>query len=796
MLRNYLNITLRNFLKNRAFTLINISGLVLGIATCVLISLFVLHELSYDNFHDKSERVFRLTEILHLPKEDRPQAVTSPPMAPALKTNFPEVENTVRLSGSSRIVSVADKKFYDTQVWYADSTFFDIFSFPMLRGNPAEALVEPYSIVLTEKAAKRYFGDADALGKEMSLSDSIPLRVTGLIADIPSNSHIQFDVLLSRSTISDMNNYEVEDNWFNNGTYTYILLPEGYDHKNLEAKFPAFLEKHLGEVRREYGLWYDLVLEPLSQIHLNPLGSGEMRAGGNIRYIYTFSTVAILVLLIACANYINLSTAKSMNRAKELGMRKVMGAHRKQLITQLLGESFFTAIIAFTIAVALVMAMLPSFNLLTGKTLSITYLLTSNVLFTMFAIFSLVGILAGLYPAILMSSYMPARIIKGLARQSKENVTLRKVLVVFQFAMSVTLIAGTTLIFRQIEFLQSRDLGLHKDQIVQLGLSAGVQGKYELIQNELRKVPGVLSSTASNFGFVFDAPNLAVLPEGAQETEVTSEATYGVDFDFLNTFDIQLVAGRDFSKAFATDNSEAFILNEAAVKAFNWATPENAIGKKLDWGLGKEGRVIGVVKNFNFESLHQPIRPLIIHIHPLWYSNISVKIASNNMEETLAALEKTWKSLDLDGPFEYSFMDQDFKRQYEAEQRTRTIIGTLTFLAILIACLGLFGLAAFTAEQRAKEIGIRKVLGAEILNIVRLLSIDFIKPIVVAIAIAIPTAWYATDRWLNGFAYKVELSWWIFAFAGGSAILIAFFTVSFHSIKAAITNPVDSLRNE
>ncbi|AYB35053.1 ABC transporter permease [Chryseolinea soli] len=795
MFRNYLKVTFRTLLKSKAFSFINILGLTIGISTCILITLYVLDELSYDRFHAKAGRIFRLTELLHLPREVRPQTVTSPPMGPALLQNFPEVQKIVRLNKSSRQLAYGDAKFPDTHIWYADSALFQIFTFPMIKGNPDKALTEPYSVVLTEKAAKRYFGNTDPLGKTMALSDTITLTVTGLIADVPVNSHIQFDVLMSRSTITAMSN-QPEDNWFNNGYYTYLLLPDGYDHKQLEAKFPAFLEKQMAEEKKNSGMWYDFVLQPLPSIHLHSTTPYDMGPNGNIKYVYIFSIIAILVLLIACANYVNLATARSVNRAKELGMRKVIGARRGQLIVQLLGESFLLTCIAFILAMAIVIAALPPFNTLTGKTMSVWILLRPEVITTVIVIFLLIGILAGAYPALLMSSFSPIKTMKNYARQGKESNLLRKGLVVFQFSMSIMLIAGTILIFRQVEFMQTQNLGIDKEQTLQLSMRSSIQSKYKLISEEMAKAPGVLNTTVTSFTFSDDMSNIAMLPEGAQDNEITSEATISVDADFIPNFRIPVLAGRNFSRDIATDETEAFIVNESAVKQFNWGSPEGAIGKKIDWGLGKKGKVIGVVKDFNFSSLHLKIEPLIIHIVPDWYSYITLKIKGDDVPATVSRIEHQWKQLGLDSPFRYTFMDQDFQKLYQAEQQTQTIIGCLASLAIFIASLGLFGLAAFMAEQRTKEIGVRKVLGATVTSIIALLSKDFLKLIAFAIVIAVPVAWYAAGQWLNSFAYRIEISWWIFAIAGLASIAIALITVSFQSIRAAVANPVNSLRNE
>jgi putative ABC transport system permease protein len=795
MLKNYLKVAIRTFIKNRSFSLINIAGLAIGIATCLLISLYVLDELSFDRFHANADRIYRVTELLHLPSEIRHQSVTSPPMAPALQRNFPQIEKSVRMSYSSRTISYKENKFYDTRLMYADSALLQVFSFPMIQGNPDKALTEPYSIVLTEKAAKKYFGNEDPLNKIMALSDTLTLTVTGVIKDIPSNSHIQFDAAMSRSTITRMTNNRPEDNWFNNGYQSFILLSESASIHDIEAKVPAFLDKEMGADRKN-GIWYDFDFQPLTSIHLHSTALFDMSPTGNIKYIYTFTVTAILVLLIACANYINLSTAKSVGRAKELGMRKVIGAKKKQLIAQLLGESSLITLLAFVVAVAAVSAALPSFNTLTGKTLSVEVLGRLDVLTIIVGIFLSISLLAGGYPAWVMSSVAPLRAMKDYGRRGNTGAYVRKGLVVFQFTMSIILISSTIVIFRQMDFMRSQNLGFNKEQIMQVDLPYRLNKKATTVKDELARIPNVISASVSNFSFNDNVSNIALLPEGASENEITSEATISIDQDFIDNMGITLIAGRNFEKGSVADDTSAFIINEAAVKRFNWGTPETALGKTIDWGLGKKGMVIGVVRNFNYISLHNSIDPLIIHIMPDWYNTISLRIAGENIPAVISEVEKKWKQLDPEGSFSYTFMDQDFEKLYRAEDQTRTIVGLLASLAIFIACLGLFGLAAFIAEQRTKEIGIRKVLGANVTGIIALMSKDFLKLIAVAFVIAVPIAWYAGSEWLTGFAYRTEITWTIFAIAGLSATAVALFTVSFQSVKASLMNPVKALRTE
>lgn len=795
MIMNYLKVAIRTFIKSKSFSFINIAGLSIGISTCILITLFVLDEISFDRFHDKADRIYRLTELLHLPAENRHQTVTSPPMAPALQRTFPEVLKTTRLNYSSRTISYKDNKFFDTQILYADSTFLQIFSFPVIEGSANKALTEPYSVVLTESAAKKYFGSEDPLNKIMALSDTLSLTVTAVIKDVPTNSHFTFDAVMSRSTITRMNNNAPEDNWFNNGYYSYILLPEGYDIHELEAKVPAFLDKEMGADRRTSGIWYDFVFQPLTSIHLHSTSLFEIGVNGNIRYVYTFTVIAILVLLIACANYINLTTAKSVNRAKELGMRKVIGARKNQLIAQLLGESLLITLLAFVVAVAIVSAALPSFNLLTGKQLDIQVLLRPDVLLVIGGIFLLISLLAGGYPALLMSSVSPLRAMKDFGRHGGASSIVRKGLVVFQFTMSIILISATIVIFRQMDYMSTTNIGIKKDQLLQITLPFRMQSKHKLIREELSRIPGVTAASVSDFSFRTGSSNIAVLPEGAAQNEITSESCMSIDADFIDTYGVKLISGRNFIRDNIADDTSSFILNEAAVRSFNFGTPETALGKTLDWGLGKKGKVIGVVQDFNFESLHSTISPLILHVIPDWYSFVSLRV-EGNIPEVVGRVETRWKELDSEGPFEYAFMDQDFEKLYRAEKQTRTIVGLLASLAIFIACLGLFGLAAFIAEQRTKEIGIRKVLGANIIGLIALMSKDFLKLIVIAFIVAVPVAWYAGTEWLSGFAFHTNIAWWIFAIAGGASTVVALLTVSFQSVKASLMNPVKALRTE
>jgi putative ABC transport system permease protein len=796
MIKNFFLVAYRNLVKSKLYSFINIAGLSVGIAACILIFLYVQYELSYDKYNVKAGRIYRLTEMLHLPKEDRPQAVTSPIMTPTLQANFPEIQKSVRITFSSRVLSVKERKFYDTKIVYADSTLFDIFTFPMLHGDPHTALTRPYSIVLTEAAAKKYFGDDPALGKVMQFSDTINLTVTGVIKDIPVNSHFNFDCALSRITISDMNKYEPETNWFNNSQYSYLLLPEKNNYRELEGKINVFMHKQMAEEKKTSGLWYDLKLQPVTDIHLKSNMNAEINPNSNTSYVYIFSAAAILILLIACCNFINLSTARSLNRSKEIGLRKVVGAMRKQLIAQFLSESFLCSLIAGVIAFGLVRLSLPWFNNFTGKNLPLNFFQVPGLALVYSLIIIGVGLIAGSYPALLMSSFTPITALKGVIRHGWQDIVLRKGLVVFQFTIAIILIVGTGLVLKQLKFIQNRKIGLNKDQVVEIGLRRADLPKGDVLIKEINKNSGVINSTLTDFSFKSGISNIAILPQGAAENEITSQPVISIDENFLKTFQIQLAAGREFSNSHFTDSTGDFMVNETAVKVFGWKTPQEAIGKDMDWGLGKKGKVIGVVKDFNFASLHDNIQPLIIHIKPDWYRFVAIRVKPEDLPKTLENLESTWKGIATGSPFEYTFLDEDFGKLYKEEQNLQSVLTLFTLLSIAIACLGLFGLAAFTIKQRFKEIAVRKVLGASVTGIIGLLSKDFLLLVIISALIAFPLAWWGMHKWLQDFAYRINIGWWTFLVAAIAALLIALITISFQAIKAAITNPVKSLRTE
>lgn len=798
MLRNYFKIAWRNLAKSKLFSAINIIGLSIGIACCTIIYLYVNYELSYDAYNDKADRIFRLTSQVKQPKKSEQLAPTSPIVAQRIKSNFPEVEDFVRFLSSQRPISYKDRKFFDIKVTYADSGLLNIFSFGLIEGDAKKALTAPYSIVLTETAAKRYFGDEPAFGKMMKFSDTINLMVTGIIKDIPRNSHFRTDCFISRSTLADLNKnnqgwLQSQQDWFNCESYAYILIKDKTNPELLQQKINAMLEREMAQVIKDYGMVMHIGLQPVKDIHLRSHLEAEFKGSvnGDINYIYIFSGAAVLILLIACCNFINLSTARSLNRSKEIGLRKVIGAERSQLIFQFLGESLVFAVTASILSLLLLLTGIPLFNAFVGTPIA----LSVHLLWVYTAIILVVGLLAGIYPALLMSSFAPVQSLKGRISHGISDIIFRKGLVVFQFSIAIILIIGTTLILKQLDFLQSRNIGLRKEQVLLLKMKAPDTRKSDLLLKELLRNPKVKQGTVNNFSFNGVA-NITLLPEGFADNELTSSYVIAVDENFLKTYQIPVVAGRDFSKDFPSDATEGFLINEASVRAYNWKSPKEALGKHISWGLGKEGRVVGVVKDFNFVSLHEPIKPLLIHIFPPWYNTISLRLETNDLPATMTEIERTWKSIATQSPFDYSFAEEDFNNLYHSERMMRNVLGAFTFLSILVACLGLFGLASFTIKQRVKEIGIRKVLGSSVSGIIQLLSKDFLKLVLIAFVIASPLAWYAIHKWLQDYAYRIDIGVFVFVLAGSLAFIIAFLTVSVQATRAALSNPVKSLRTE
>jgi putative ABC transport system permease protein len=798
MLKNYFIIAWRNAWRNKLYSFINITGLAIGMSCCVVIYLYLQQELSYDKWNVKADHTYRIVSDCYLPTGERKLASTPPHLLTELKNNFPEVVSAARVVSAEgeRVLAYGDKKAYAANVCFADSSIFDVFTFSVLAGNPKALLNDPYTVVMTASTARNYFGEENAIGKVMKLSDSVNVKVTGVIADVPRNSHLQFDVLVSRSTLMGMfatnkEMLEAVDNWLYIDSYTYVVLNEKTEEKEFESQLNKHVAEQTADIRRKLGISLAMELQPLTSIHLHSSREYELKpyTNSDITYVYIFSATALFILLVACCNFINLSTARSLGRSKEIGLRKVIGGRRAQLVAQFLSESVLFSLIAGLLSGLIVMAVLPVFNSFVSvpvqpdKSLFIVY--TGIILCT--------GLLAGFYPAFLLSSFSPVASLKGVVRHGWADVLLRKGLVIFQFAVAIVLIISSAIIFRQLDFIQSRKIGMKKEQLVQLELRFPDIPKAPVMLQELMKTPGVVSGSLTNFSFQ-NMSLSTVLPEGADENKLNAENICSIDEHFLKTFQIDLVAGHDYSGLPADVNG--FIVNETAVKAFNWKSPQQAIGKKIDDTDGHKGTVIGVVKDFNYTSLHDPIRPLVMHIKPIKHSRVTLRLQPGHIVSSMKEMQSTWTEIATNSPFNYVFLEDEFNSLYKGEQNMRSVIGMFTCLAVLIACLGLFGLTTYSIRQRVKEIGIRKVLGAGIFSIAGLLSKDFMKLVAISVIIAVPLAWLLGHKWLQDFAYKADMNWWLFAAAGIIALCMALMTVILQALKAANANPVKNLRTE
>ena len=810
MIRNYLKIAIRNLLKYRFISSINLFGLTMGLTCCLLILTFILHELSYDKYQPNADRVYRVTRSFNNPETGAISlnlSTVAPPFGPLLQNDFKEIEEMTRvLQNGTTAIRYGDKIVNEENVFFADDKFFNFFKATVTKGNPQRALGDPYSVMMTEEIARKYFGNEEPINKviKINLGNYFDFKVTGIYKPFPSNTHFHPDVMLSFNTLNDALIYGAEGlrtNFGNNSFFTYIRLPQNYEPKKLIAQFPAFVDRNMprgnGPFKPSQGTKLDL--QKLTDIHLTSHTDYEAEENGDIKRVYVFSAIALFILLIACINYMNLSTARSTLRAREIGIRKTVGAQRKEIIIQFLSESVLISWIAILLAFGLAWLVVPGLNKLSAQNLDITILLKWQILVPILLVPFVVGILSGLYPAIFMSSFQPVKVLKGFLKTGKGNISFRQVLVTLQFAISIILIIATTIVFNQMRYMQQKSLGFDKEHIITLPYVSELNDKYDAFRTELltnSNIKNVGRSSRIPTGRLLDAMGARMM-KGDSLAPVTANIKYvAADQDFISTYGVKVVAGRDFSRDFSLDTS-AFLINEAAARVLDFKTNEEAIGKDFGYG-NRKGKIIGVFNDFHFESMHQKIVPLILLVprNANNYGRMSVKLSGAGMPSTLAGIENTWKKFLPETPYQFTFLDENFKRLYDAEQQQKKIFTTFAVLAIIIACLGLFGLSAFAISQRIKEIGIRKVMGADIRTIVTLLSKDFLILVGIAALIAFPVAWYAMDNWLKDFAYRINIQWWVFILAGVIAALIAFLTVSFQAIKAAIANPVKSLRTE
>ncbi len=793
MFENYFKIAFRNLWKHKVFSFINIMGLTVGMTACFLIFLYVRFELSYDNMHGKADRIYRLVSDIKTPSDLIHASGPAWAVPPNTKHDFPEVEEFVRVSGNSFLVRKGNIKFQEEKSVLADSAFFKVFDFPMVRGNRETALSAPLSLVLTESTAKKYFGKQDAMGQTLLLTgDAIPAKVTAVIKDIPENSEIQADMIVSMSTLTGKWDTTLDKQWGNYGSSAFLLLKPGADPKSLEKKFPAFLERRNGDEMKKLQMYPTLFLEPLRDVYLHSTRDGAKTA--NIKNVYIFSLIAIFILLIACINFINLTTARSTERAKEVGIRKVVGAIKNQLAKQFIGESVIVCVLAFIFTFFLAMLLIPPFNQLAGKTITTGVFDHPGYLALLFGAAVTIGLLAGFYPALVLSSFQPITVLKGKFSSGAKGIFLRKGLVILQFSISIVLITGTLIVYQQMNYMRNQNLGFDKEQMVVIE-SNGDPAK-EAFRQSLTTIPSVKSVALSSSVPGGGNPGAYSEVENQKgDMQIANLELYFVDFDYIPNYSMKMVAGRAFSRDFKTDTTQAMVLNESAVKLLGYASPGDAVGKRFrQWG--REGKIIGVMKDFHFRSLQQEIKPLSMRIEPNGCHLISANITGNNVPATLAAIEEKWKTLIPNRPFNYFFLDEFFDRQYRSEQRFGNLFLNFAILAIFISCLGLLGLASYSTYQRTREIGIRKVMGASVSGIVHLLSKEFLALLFIAFVIASPIAWLVMHRWLEDFSYRIGIHWWIFMVSGMIAFLVAIFTVSFQAIRAALVNPVISLRTE
>lgn len=763
-------------------------------AACFLIFLYVRFETSYDNFHSKSDRIYRVVTDTKTPTETITQGMTTTPIAINMKKDFPEVEDAVRLARDGFLVRKGAVKFQEKEAVMADSSLFNVFDFQLVSGNKKTALKEPMSIILSQTAAKKYFGNTNPLGQQVLLTGAaINATVTGIMKDIPENSQIKASMFVSMSSNKQIYGNPTTDNeWTNHNYYTYILLKSHADAKMLEKKLPAFMEYHHGIQAKQLQMQDFLSLEPLRDVYLKSKRDGFV--GGNINNVYTFSLIAIFILLIACINFINLTTARSAERAKEVGIRKVAGAVRFQLAKQFTGESVIICLLAFTLSVLLCLLALPLFNQLAGKIISSSIFTNSLQVLALLILSVFIGIVAGLYPSMVLSSYNPVSVLKGRFATSKKGLILRKGLVVFQFTISICLIVATIVVYLQLHYMQNLNLGFSKEQ--EIVIDTNFDKNKDAFKQSLSSIPQVLSTSFSSSIPGSDCNSAYTEVENkAGEMQKTNLDLYFVDYDFINQYKLMIVAGRPFSKSFATDSTQAMIVNESATKLLGYSSAQQAIGRTFDqWG--RKGKIIGVLKDFHYKSLQQVIQPLTMRIEPNSIGLISVKVSASGLPATIKAIETKWNQVIPNRPFEYTFLDDFLDKQYRAESNFGNLFFNFAMLAIFISCLGLLGLSSYNTILRTKEIGVRKILGGSISSIVNLLSVEFLRLVLIAFVIAAPVAWYGMSKWLLEFPYRTNVSWWVFALAGLASVLIAFITISFQVIKAAVANPVKSLRTE
>jgi len=795
MLGNYIKITFRNMKRHKGYTFINIAGLAVGIACTIFILLWVRDELSFDRFHENADRIYRV--VFSTSDDGSPTNANGAfGVGPALKRDFPEVLETVRLrkmgQGVKRYIGYKDKKYYELRFFFSEPTIFTVFDFPLIKGDPAKALDEPNSIVLTEEVARKYFGNEDPIGEIIEADpyndgELMLFHVTGIAKDVPRNSHFHFDFLASYSTLKEDTN---EFSGFYQH-FTYVLLSDRSSAESLDPKLLDFLHRNWRE-----NPWYTISLQPLLDVRLHSRLKAEIEPTGNVLYVYIFTAIAVLVLVIACINFMNLTSARAVKRAKEVGIRKVVGAKKNQLVRQFMGESFLLSVFSAVAAVLIIIMALPFFNGLTGKGITLLSLINPTFVLGIGAITLAVGFISGIYPAFFLSSFQPMHSLKSRSGYSFSGTVLRKGLVIFQFTLSIGIIFSTLIVHKQMKYIQSRNLGYDKEQIMVIPLNKDLRQNYKGFRNELLKYTGIENTATSSWVPTRGSGHLSFRFEDHEE--ILSQVIYGIDRDFVSTYGLKFLAGKNIQHLSSDNATSEFLVSELTTQEAGYFSPQEAVGKSVAEYSGQfRGHIVGVVNDINIYSLHQEPYSIIYAVTPIKNHNyLSIRMLPQNISDSISYIQKTWQKMVPSNPLDYFFLDVSFEQMHLADKRMGEIFSVFSILAVFVACMGLFGLAAYTAEQKTKEIGVRKVLGASSSSIYVLLSQKFLKWVALANILAWPVAYYAMHKWLQNFAYRVTIGWEIFLVSAGVALSISVVTVSFQSIKAALTNPTDSLRYE
>jgi putative ABC transport system permease protein len=801
MIGNYIKTAFRNLRKQKGYAFINIVGLAIGMACCILISLFILYQLSYDKYNEHADQIYRLCSEIQAGKDITTLPISNAPVGPVLKDDYPEVLSVVRLKTRERIpIKYKDRLFYEDGILWADNSIFEVFTFPMIDGNPQDALNRAYTVVLTKTLAEKYFGDEEPIGKVLKLNNQQNFTVTGIVEDVPPNSHFTFKMLCSFETLYASGRME-RDQWFNFNLYTYLLLPENYDYRNLEAKFPSLVDQYMGEEIKAMGGRLGYYLQPLTKIHLHSHMENEIAPTWDVRNVYIFSAIALFILFIACINFMNLSTARSSLRAREVGMRKVVGARKSELTRQFMGESLIYSFLAMAISLILVFLALPYSRSLTGIELGFSSNDVGWMVLGLLGLVFFVGLVAGSYPAVFLSSFQPVRVLKGEIKAGSGHSRFRHVLVIAQFVISITLIIGTGIIINQVHYMKKTDLGFDKENIIVLPImDSSIRNSLESIKTQLKEIPGILSVGASSIVPGGEPDTTAMVPEGYSQEQTVLMDRIRIDTDFFPTLGIEIVKGRNFSRNFRTDQQQAVIINETAAKVLGWEDP---VGKTIKRPTGSTPgnlqwepmTVVGIVKDFHIRSLRQIVAPLYITNTPYLYM-LSIKTRDFGQAETLKRIRETWKTIDPGRPFDYFFLEDTFDSQYRSEEKLGSILTSFSVFAVFVACLGLFGMASFATERRRREIGIRKVLGASVGDVLVLLTKDFIKAVILANLIAWPLAYVIMRNWLQNFAYRTHIGISVFLLTGLLSLFISVLTVSFQSMRAALLNPAQAVKYE